>query len=589
MMPTQKNILMGAVGLFILINTLNFLPTYLLNAPKSVLAVVVPQHNLVAKERAEFFTKLSKRAGKPETIILVSRNHHSAGIGDIQTTSKEWNVETGTVLPDTNVTLSLISQNLATDEPTSFKGEDGIATILSDIHTNFPDAKIVPIILKNVTEEKLIALEKGLRDACSKCLMIASVDFSRNQPALLAQLHDEKSIRELKTLNTENLLADVEVDSGPALALLSLWAKGHGAMRFNLQNHKNSGVIANNLDLESTTHIFGWYEEGAPIEPEKEVSFIIGGDVMFARLINRIYKNDFTDAFSKLGERVFWGTDASIINLEGAITREPISDIVIVNDFSFRFSPRVAEALTFLGVNAVSLANNHSDNAGEEGVLTTRSVLEKVNIQTFGDSREGGVSRIAKFSGNGLTLSAIGINLTYPGQTPDSAVGVIREIKKDPNARVIVMPHWGIEYEPVRSPQQEAAARLWVDNGADMVIGSHPHVVQDAELYKNTPIIYSLGNMLFDQTFGDTKNGLIIAGKFTETGVTFFGLPILTEQYRPRLKKGAAKQEVLERLYIPFGKNLVTSPAGTQVVLEKELEEPASPELSEASKKNRRE
>jgi poly-gamma-glutamate synthesis protein (capsule biosynthesis protein) len=569
MMPNQKNILMGAVGLFALVTALIlfFQPSF--QTLPVVVAGVVPRQDLVTDERREFFTELAKSVDKPKTIIIVSSNQHSVGLGDIQTTNKEWNAGSGTLSPNTAVSSFLISQNLATDEPASFTDEQGIYSMVSDIQTNFPEATIVPILIKEATKEKILALEKGLREACSKCLMIASINFSQNQPALLAELHDNKSLRELKMLNTEHLLAKVEVDSGPALALLSLWAKGHGAERFNLQNYTNSGVVANDPDLESTTHIFGWYEGGAQIEPEKEVSFIIGGDVMFARLINKIYKHDFTDAFSKLGERVFWGTDASIINLEGAITREPVSDVVIVNDFSFRFSPSVAEALTFLGVNAVSLANNHSDNAGEEGVLTTRSVLENINIQTFGDSRERGVSRIAQFSGHGLTLSVIGINLTYPGQTPDVAVDLIREIKKDPNARVIVMPHWGNEYELVRSPQQEAAAHLWVDNGADMVIGSHPHVVQDAELYKNTPIIYSLGNMLFDQTFGDTKNGLLIAGKFTETGVTFFGLPILTEKYRPQLKTGVAKQAVLDRLYIPFEKNLVTSPAGTQVVIEK--------------------
>src|SRR6185369_13276346 len=103
-------------------------------------------------------------------------------------------------------------------------------------------------------------------------------------------------------------------------------------------------------DIESTTHVFGWYEIGDKSNVEQSVSFIIGGDMMFARMINHVFGNDFNQAFKAFGDRVFWGTDAAIINLEGTISDEPIVDNIQTNNLTFKFSPTITRTLRYLHI-----------------------------------------------------------------------------------------------------------------------------------------------------------------------------------------------------------------------------------------------
>lgn len=211
---------------------------------------VVPHHNLAADKRAEFFAELAKRITPPETIILLSPNHYSAGQGKIQTTDQNWNLNQGRIIADKDVISFLTSHNLVINEPPSFTKEHGIYNILSDIHNNFPNAKLVPIIFENTSQDQLNKLEQGLKNSCDDCLMIASVDFSHDQPPVTAQLHDDRSIADLQTLNAADILENAEVDSRPALALLTIWAKDHKTPNFILKGH----------DIGQTTHVFGWYE-----------------------------------------------------------------------------------------------------------------------------------------------------------------------------------------------------------------------------------------------------------------------------------------------------------------------------------------
>jgi poly-gamma-glutamate capsule biosynthesis protein CapA/YwtB (metallophosphatase superfamily) len=280
---------------------------------------------------------------------------------------------------------------------------------------------------------------------------------------------------------------------------------------------------------------------------ENNVSFAVGGDMMFARMIYHQFNADFNSAVVGL-DGVFAGHDAAIVNLEGAITSKPVVDDTS-RTFVFKFLPVIVDTLSYLHINGASMANNHSNNAGNEGLLTTRAVLTNHGIQPFGGPLEDGVPLVAKFPGHGLTLAVVGINLTFPNQTPDAALPVIRELKKDPTVRVLVMPHWGTEYLAGHTPEQSQAAHAWIDAGADLVIGSHPHVIEDAEMYKGVPIVYSLGNLLFDQDFSQaTQEGLIIEGKFTSKGLTLTGIPTLSTDNKPAVMASPRKEEILEKL-----------------------------------------
>jgi AmmeMemoRadiSam system protein B len=222
--------------------------------------VVVPHHNLVAGLRAEFFENLAKNISAPKTIILLSPNHYNAGQGNIQTSDKNWNLNQGQINADKKVVSFLVENNLTVNESPSFVEEHGIYNILSDIHNNFPNAKLVPIIFENASADQINKLEQGLKNSCAKCLMIASVDFSHDQPIAVAQINDGQSITDLQKLDSAGLLENAKVDSPPALALLAMWAKDHNTLNFILKNHIGSGANLQNPGIESVTHVFGWYE-----------------------------------------------------------------------------------------------------------------------------------------------------------------------------------------------------------------------------------------------------------------------------------------------------------------------------------------
>jgi poly-gamma-glutamate synthesis protein (capsule biosynthesis protein) len=262
MVSQKKLILLSAITTFsvIIITGLYFYFKFPNSSPLYISGAVVPHHNLMAPQRADFFSELSKHIIPPRTIVLLSPNHYSAGYGNIQTTSKDWELGEGQVNSDYDVVSFLVKNNFATDEPSSFIYEHGIYNILTDIYNDFPNAKIVPIILKNVSQVELDKLEQGLKESCFDCLMIASVDFSHYMPTPVPQTHDEKSIKELQTLNINAIFLDPDVDSGSALALLVTWAKDHNTNYFNLQDHTDSGSNTKNLSVEATTHVFGWYQ-----------------------------------------------------------------------------------------------------------------------------------------------------------------------------------------------------------------------------------------------------------------------------------------------------------------------------------------
>ena len=264
--------------------------------PLEISGLVVPHHNIVASQRAQVFDDLSNRLGPenyPETVILVSPNHYLSGEGKVQTSKQDWNLSQGQIYSNKEVISKLVERKQATLEPYSFADEHGIYAVLADIHRTFPKANLVPLMLKDVSGPELQNLVKTFEETCSKCLVIASVDFSHYQPAQLAELHDQKSIRELQTLNTQNLLKAVEVDSGSSLALLALWAKSRQTLQFELRNHTNSNLLLNSLDAEGTSHVFGWYQTGTPIEPEEFVSFVITPKSEFGVENRTIWGTDF--------------------------------------------------------------------------------------------------------------------------------------------------------------------------------------------------------------------------------------------------------------------------------------------------------
>ncbi|OGY32711.1 MAG: AmmeMemoRadiSam system protein B [Candidatus Andersenbacteria bacterium RIFCSPHIGHO2_02_FULL_45_11] len=158
-------------------------------APKIISGLVIPHHDIVAAQRGEFLQEAAKYV-QPNTIILVSPNHYDVGKSAIQTVDKRWVLSDGSIETDSRVIQELIANGVG-DEAASFIDEHGVHLVLTDVHRAFHKANLIPLIIKSTaTREDVNNLTKTLGKVCSDCLIVASVDFSHYQPALLADLHE---------------------------------------------------------------------------------------------------------------------------------------------------------------------------------------------------------------------------------------------------------------------------------------------------------------------------------------------------------------------------------------------------------------
>jgi len=179
--------------------------------------------------------------------------------------------------------------------------------------------------------------------------------------------------------------------------------------------------------------------------------------------------------------------------------------------YTFRADPRATRVLRGR-FDAVSVANNHSGDYGRAAFLETLAVLDGAGIRYFGGGRnlveahaplwiEKKGLRIAVLGYDEFLPRAFEAGADFPGIAWSEDSHVISDIRAARAAGAdIVIPfmHWGWEYESGPNPRQRQLARAMIDAGADAVVGGHPHVTQGAEVYRGKPVIYSLGNFVFD-------------------------------------------------------------------------------------------
>jgi poly-gamma-glutamate synthesis protein (capsule biosynthesis protein) len=243
------------------------------------------------------------------------------------------------------------------------------------------------------------------------------------------------------------------------------------------------------------------------------ISIQFFGDIMLDRNVAKNMGKDGLDYVFKnfYGEDkgLYPITDLTVANHEGpyAPARVPTTKSI-----AFRFDPSLALSLKKYGFTAVSLANNHSLDMGWKNVDFTEQNLDKNNIGHFGNQLKENktLTWISKIPGKKDQVAFIGLNNTdHPLDMP-KVYEAIKDAKQH-SRYVIVFMHWGIEYKNISNDAQRNLAHLLIDKGVDAVIGAHPHVVEEAEIYKNKPIFYSLGNFIFDQYFSEeTQEGLSV-------------------------------------------------------------------------------
>ena len=253
-------------------------------------------------------------------------------------------------------------------------------------------------------------------------------------------------------------------------------------------------------------------------EREASSTVLFAGDVMLSRGVGRmIARNGGNAAFPfALIASSTRSADVFVGNLEGPISSRGED---WGNPISFRADPGVVPGLVSAGFGALTLANNHMLDWGRAALADTVELLNNAGVKTVGAGRdEEAANQPLIVNTKGGHLALLGYTNLNPksfeaeGERPgtshfdaDRIADTIRALKERGNV-VAVLVHWGEEYRPHATAAQKAFAHALIDAGADLVIGSHPHVLEEVEHYKNGWIAYSLGTFVFDQNVSDATN-----------------------------------------------------------------------------------
>ena len=261
-------------------------------------------------------------------------------------------------------------------------------------------------------------------------------------------------------------------------------------------------------------------EEKPEPEPEEPGSVLLAfaGDVMFSDPFLASYDKSGISAIadSEMLERM-QNADLFVINEEFpfSLRGEAMED----KQFTFRADPKYVEIFQKMGVDIATVANNHALDFGRDAFLDTLDTLKSAGITCIGGGYHlSEASAPAVQTIKGQTFAIFGATRVSPSATwyaSDSQAGLFQTYdaallnQKIAEAHteydhVIVFVHWGIEKNETPEDYQRSLAKGYIDAGADLVVGCHPHVLQGFEYYNGVPIVYSLGNYLFGNRDGDT-------------------------------------------------------------------------------------
>ncbi|MGL5347938.1 MAG: CapA family protein [Peptostreptococcaceae bacterium] len=259
---------------------------------------------------------------------------------------------------------------------------------------------------------------------------------------------------------------------------------------------------------------------------KKSITISFAGDVTLGNYKGSPYGGTFDNEFINQGgnfdyffenvRHIFSEDDLTVVNLEGPLTTATNAK---VKKFAFKGDPSYVNILKSGDIEAVTLANNHSEDYYEQGMEDTKKILEDNDINYFGLGEKSIVET------NGIKVGLLGYNgwpENYTEENLESMKSDIEYMKKNADM-VSIYFHWGIEREYNPNKIQKDFAYNAIDYGADVVIGSHPHVVQGIEQYNGKYIVYSLGNfcfggnknpsdkdsMIYQQTFNFENNKLV--------------------------------------------------------------------------------
>ena len=308
------------------------------------------------------------------------------------------------------------------------------------------------------------------------------------------------------------------------------------------------------------------------------ITILAAGDIYLGgSATNYLKQNGYAYPF-EYTKNILHNADIAMANLEAPLTNR--TDAFMEKEFVLKVSPDAVGAIKSAGFDVLTLANNHIMDYGPGGLQDTVDILNKTGIKHTGAGKNSKAARTPVIVNiKNKKFAFLAYSLVFPKEyyaTDDSsgtAQGVfdniksdIKNIKKDVDI-IIISFHWGEEQMKYPKEYQVKFARLAIDNGASLVIGHHPHVIQGVEKYKNGLIFYSLGNFAFGsfgQAIPERAEGLVAILSFSQNGgisgeiiplnvdnrdVLFQPKPLQSEKFEVALRN---IQEISNRFQVKF-------------------------------------
>jgi len=288
----------------------------------------------------------------------------------------------------------------------------------------------------------------------------------------------------------------------------------------------------------------------------------LGGDSRWAgyhRFMMEFERNDRNHSYFLRNVRdIFEASDLAIVNLEGTLT---YAEEHMDKEFVFRGPPHFARILSYGAVDVVTIANNHTIDYFDRGYRDTIRALEAVDVAYFGNE----FNTILEV--NGIQVGLFGFRIWNADLANRNRITTaINDLQNRGAQLIIAYHHWGDEHVNMPNNIQRTMGRFTIENGAHLVLGSHPHVIQGIEEYRGRNIVYSLANFSFggnsnpsDQdTFIFQQTFTFYNGKLIDTNDTHI-IPVLISStraynnFQPTVATGADADRILGRLYTYSG------------------------------------
>jgi poly-gamma-glutamate synthesis protein (capsule biosynthesis protein) len=526
-----------------------------------VLGGIIPHHMLAAPLIASFFKGIENR--EVQTIVLLGPDHGNIAEYPISISQAQWDTPYGIIQPNRSLSSYLLETSIAGIDEKVFETEHSIFNITPFIKKTFPQAEILPVTFNGgVNQSEAESLAQALAERLTeKSVVIAAVDFSHDVTPKKAQEQDRRSLEMITTFSL-NQIYTLETDSNPSIyTLLSYLEKKDANITLILGNSNSSEIAQIPTSTNVTSYVSVYFvkkeltnpalsldaifnHERSRIRPSDEgtLTVAVTGDVNLGRGVNAQLKRggDSNKLFEHIGD-LLRSADVALINLESPL----------INDCPLTFEGMMicgntgnAKALRIAGIDIASLANNHAEDYGQNGIQQTEKELSENGIEPLSQGQ------MVLKTVNGIKIAVLTYDTVWHSVNEQTVKFDL--VKAGTRADIVmVLFHWGNEYTAEPTGEQTEFAHLAIDNGADLVVGNHPHWVQAIELYKNTLIVYSHGNLVFDQLWSEeTREGVLGRYTFSKEGlqeVEF--VPIwINDGFQPIVAEDLRAQKTLNRM-----------------------------------------